>query len=99
MSDHGRSYLFDPFEGLVPVDLPEDRCDISVGSQSLQYSFRFLWGGDAMHINGRFRRVSPRGRGLLFHMFSLASNRNNGQTLTWSEVAERLARRALERVS
>jgi UDP-MurNAc hydroxylase len=99
VSDHGQGYLFDPFEGLVPSNFSEEHCDISVGSQSLQYSFRHLWGGDAMHINGRFHRVSPRGRGLLFHMYSLASNRNAGARHTWSEVADRLVHRIRDRIS
>ncbi len=90
LQDHQQAYLFDPFSGLRVCDLTEADCDVAMGSAALNYAFKFLWGGNTLHINGRFRRIAPKGRGPLFHYFSLAGNRNAGMRIRWRDLLKKL---------
>jgi UDP-MurNAc hydroxylase len=74
--DHGRSYVLSPERGLERIDLPEVECDVAVGSESLGYMLRFLWGGATLHVNGRFR-VPPGGDFRRFSRYLLIANYNN----------------------
>ncbi|MCZ6837532.1 MAG: MBL fold metallo-hydrolase [Planctomycetota bacterium] len=86
VTDLNKSYLFDIFQGLRSTSLTEDECDVAVGSQALFYSFKFLWGGETLHINGRFRRILANDRGPLFHFYSLAGEQNAGKPVTWKTL-------------
>jgi hypothetical protein len=88
--DHNQAYLFDPLSGLRPKAMPKGSCDVAIASAALNYAFKFLWGGNTLHINGRFRRIAPHGRGPLFHYFALAGNRNAGMTIRWRHLAKKL---------
>jgi hypothetical protein len=65
VADHGRSYLFD-LDGLRRAELPREECDVILGADSLNFAFRFLWGGDSLWINGRFQETSRSSRDCLF---------------------------------
>lgn len=72
-------------DGLDQIKSLEHDCDISLSSDALNYCFRFLWGGDTLDINGRFR--IPGGsinyyRYLRFRQYgAVASVNNRGEQL------------------
>jgi L-ascorbate metabolism protein UlaG (beta-lactamase superfamily) len=80
LTDLARSATFDLHRGLLPSDLPREDCDLELSSDSLAYAFRFLWGGLALQINGRFRELHREGRLPLFDSLWIADalNRSAG---------------------
>ncbi len=74
--DHGRTYELSPERGLRRLELDEGDCDVALGSGSLAYMLRFLWGGATVHVNGRFR-VPPGGDFRRFSRYLLIANYNN----------------------
>ncbi|NNL66893.1 MAG: MBL fold metallo-hydrolase [Myxococcales bacterium] len=71
---------FDLRHGLVPSDRTREACDVALSSDSLAYAFRFLWGGLALQINGRFHELHREGRRPLFDALWMADamNRREG---------------------
>ena len=79
--DHGTAVVLAPDGHLEVTDLDESECDVAMGSESLQYQLRFLWGGSTVQINGRFR-VPPRGMYARWvRLVNLATLNNRGWTL------------------
>jgi hypothetical protein len=76
LTDLSRSATFDLRRGLVASDLPREACDVELSSDSLAYAFRFLWGGLALQINGRFRELHREGRLPLFDSLWIADGLN-----------------------
>ncbi len=96
--DLGRSFLFDLDRGLRPCSLTKEACDVWMSSDSLHYCFKFLWGGDTLQINGRFREVRPESRLNLFEDFWMAKGLNAGDPLTWRGFLRTAGRRLLGRL-
>jgi UDP-MurNAc hydroxylase len=94
VTDHARAYSFHPVKGLRPIELGESVCDMSLSSAALNYAFRFLWGGETLLFNGRFRENREGSRQRLFDYFHMAGHRNFGGTATWSSLPADIARRA-----
>ena len=71
VTDHEKAYRFDPEHGLTPAVITREACDVRLGSESLHFAFKFLWGGQTLAINGRFqereRRQPPAAVRLLRH--------------------------------
>jgi hypothetical protein len=63
--------------GLRRSRYPQDRCDIELSSGALLFAFKFLWGGETLQINGRFRECYPDGRVALFDYLWLACGKNH----------------------
>lgn len=84
--DLNQAYTFDLVNALRPVDLPKEKCDIVLGSDSLHYAFRFLWGGESLLINGRFTEVYPEGKAPLFNYFFTATGQSKGDEVTWKSI-------------
>jgi len=63
----------------APAALAREACDLTVASDALAYAFRFLWGGVALQINGRFREHHPEGRVPLFDALSMADGMNRAE--------------------
>lgn len=63
-------------DGLRSTVQPSDSCDVAMGSESLNYMLRFLWGGATVSINGRFR-VPAGGEYRRFQRLVLIANYNN----------------------
>jgi hypothetical protein len=62
--------------GLDPINVDEQSCDVRLGSESLQYCLKFLWGGDTLNINGRFTKPAD---GTFWHFriyFAIAALNN-----------------------
>ena len=76
LTDLSRSATFDLHRGLAASDLPREACDLELASDSLAYAFRFLWGGLALQINGRFRELHREGRLPLFDSLWVADGLN-----------------------
>jgi len=74
-------------EGLVRAAHARQACDIRLSSAALSYCFRFPWGGDTLHVNGRFTKP-PGGRWKRFSRhFSPSVLNNRGQRFNLAEVA------------
>jgi UDP-MurNAc hydroxylase len=94
--DHQQSYVLSLDAGLQPAAFEQHECDVAVSSGALLYAFKFLWGGQTLQINGRFREIRPESRHPLFEIFSVAAWRKSGNTVRWSSTplkAVRLAKR------
>jgi UDP-MurNAc hydroxylase len=94
--DHQQSYVLSLEAGLRPAAFKPRECDVAVSSGALLYTFKFLWGGQTLQINGRFREIRPEGRRPLFEIFSVAGWRKSGNTVRWSSIplkAAQLAKR------
>lgn len=93
VSDHNAAYRFDPEQGLVPAAVEAAACDVRLGSESLHFAFKFLWGGQTLAINGRFQERERDSRDVLFGYFNMAGSRNAGRVLTWRQLPQDLRRR------
>lgn len=80
LTDHDRSVDYCLLRGLQPAQHDRQDCDIELSSAALMFAFRFLWGGESLQINGRFREVYPDGRIPLFEYLwvACALNRESG---------------------
>ncbi len=65
-----------------PVDLPREECDICLSAESLEFCFRFPWGGETLQVNGRFEEPYRGGRNVLFEYFRLGRRLYHGDR--WS---------------
>jgi hypothetical protein len=93
LTDHQAAYTFDPEHGLAPAALAKDQCDVHLGSESLHFAFKFLWGGQTLSINGRFQERARDSRKVLFDYFDMAGSRNAGRVVTWRSLPADLGRR------
>jgi hypothetical protein len=74
--DQQRTYEMARGFGLREMSIDPDDCDVAMGSESLAYALRFLWGGATVHVNGRFR--TPKGGDFKrFYRYMLIANYNN----------------------
>jgi len=78
IEDLGRAASFDLRHGLAAAPWTREQCDVALASDSLAYAFRFLWGGAALQINGRFHELRPEGRVPLFDALWMADGMNRG---------------------
>lgn len=92
VNDLGQSFEFDLRWGLRAIDLPVDQCDVALGSESLLYAFSFMWGGETLIINGRFREIRTDSRLVLTDYFHLAGNINAGKRMSWSSMLQKLTK-------
>lgn len=77
LTDHNCAVTFDLIGGFRESDLPHDACDIEISSAALAYALRFLWGGESLYVNGRFREIYPEGRAALFDFLWIACAMNH----------------------
>jgi L-ascorbate metabolism protein UlaG (beta-lactamase superfamily) len=92
--DHHQSYVLSLEAGLRPAAFEPRECDVAVSSGALVNTFKFLWGGQTLQINGRFREIRPDNRRPLFEIFSVAGWRKSGHTVRWSSTPRQAARLA-----
>ncbi len=80
LTDHGVSLDYSLIRGLETASRDRDDCDIELSSAALMFSFKFLWGGESLQINGRFHEMYPDGRIPLFEYLwvACAMNRESG---------------------
>jgi hypothetical protein len=92
VSDYGSAFCVSLAGGLRRDARPREHCDVQLSSDSLRYAFQFLWGGETLQVNARFRELRPGARRPLFQYFSLAGGRNRGEALGWRDLFARLLR-------
>jgi len=86
ISDYGKTFRFSIPNGLEEEAFDYDECDIAVGSETLYYGYKHLWGIDTMNINARFQ-IPPQGYHPKFKIFGdMASHLNRGEPLEKLEV-------------
>jgi UDP-MurNAc hydroxylase len=80
LTDHGVSLDYSLMRGLETASHDRDDCDIELSSAALMFAFKFLWGGESLQINARFREIYPDGRIPLFEYLwvACAMNRESG---------------------
>jgi L-ascorbate metabolism protein UlaG (beta-lactamase superfamily) len=98
VSDHHQSYVLSLDAGLQLASFEQRECDVAVSTGALLYAFKFLWGGQTLQINGRFREIRLASRQPLFEIFAVAGWRKSGNTVRWSSTprhAVQIVKRAL----
>jgi len=80
LTDHSLSLDYSLMRGLETATHERSDCDIELSSAALMFGFKFLWGGESLQINGRFREIYPDGRIPLFDYLwvACAMNRESG---------------------
>jgi UDP-MurNAc hydroxylase len=76
VTDYDRALELSVERGLVPVEVPRERCDVTASSEALANAFRNLWGGDTLQINGRFT-VPSGGDYMRFRRYMILSSKLN----------------------
>jgi L-ascorbate metabolism protein UlaG (beta-lactamase superfamily) len=76
LSDQDMSLDFSVSHGLARADRKREDCDIELSSAALLGAFQFLWGGETLQINGRFRELYDDGRMPLFEYLWIACAMN-----------------------
>ncbi len=94
VTDHEAAYEFDLRRGLRPVDLPREECDICLSAESLEFCFRFPWGGETLQVNGRFEEPYRGGRNVLFEYFRLERRLYHGDRWQFASLARSVLRGA-----
>jgi len=94
MADYEAAFGLSLFGGLRRGRRRREECDVALSSDSLRYVFQFLWGGETLLVNARFRELHPGGWSALFHYLGLAAARNRGLPIGWRDLLARLLRRA-----
>ncbi len=56
ITDYQKAFSLSPRSGFKEINSAEADCDISLGSDSLYFMFRYEWGGETLSINGRFQK-------------------------------------------
>jgi UDP-MurNAc hydroxylase len=87
--DLEQSFSFSIY-GLRETNVLEQDCDVRLGSESLEYCFKFLWGGDTLNINGRFSKPSG---GSFWHFrtyFAVAALNNVGVPFNFTFVTKNI---------
>jgi hypothetical protein len=78
LSDYDQAYQYGLTTGLHAVGLSKAQCDVLTTSESLQYAFSNLFGGQSLAINGRFQECKPGGQFSFFRLFKLSFRVNEG---------------------
>ncbi len=76
VTDHDQTFALSGKEGFHPINVAPGSCDISLGSQALNYCFCQLWGGDTLNVNARFQ-VPSSGDYHKFRMFGAVASQLN----------------------
>lgn len=77
LTDQAHAVEFSSIRGLRRVSVQKADCDLEVSSSALFYALRFLWGGESLQINGRFRELYRDGRIALFNHIWMACAMNH----------------------
>lgn len=78
LTDHKRSFDYCLLRHMEPAGYSREDCDVEMSSEALLFAFRFLWGGETLMINGRFREVAEGGSRPLFEYLGIACEMNKG---------------------
>jgi UDP-MurNAc hydroxylase len=77
LTDYNRFFTLSGKTGLIESEITGDAFDIALNSDSLNYMFKFLWGGQTLGVNAKFQ-ISPNGNSKNAYFFiELAGHLNN----------------------
>jgi hypothetical protein len=93
VADYEAAFGLSLFHGLRRAPRPREQCDVALSSGTLRYLFQFLWGGDTLQVNARFRELRPGGWSALSNYGGLAAALNRGSRITWRDLFMRRLRR------
>jgi hypothetical protein len=93
VADYEAAFGLSVFRGLRRGGRRREECDVALSSDSLRSVFQFLWGGETLLVNGRFRELRPGGWAALSNYVGLAGARNRGLPIGWRDLFARLLRR------
>jgi len=97
LTDYRRTVDLSLPEGLKEVAGDYDSCDVALSSDSLLYCLKFQWGGDTLHVNGRFQKPKN-GRWARFRRyFSIASLNNRGERCSPAYALRRVGSKLVRR--
>jgi len=82
LTDHQQSVKYCLLRNLEPASYRREDCDLEISSEALLFAFRFLWGGETLLVNGRFREIAENGRLHLFDHFGVACALNKNVDAT-----------------
>lgn len=100
LTDHLRSYELSA-DALVPAGVDARHADIATASENVLYAFRTPWGGNTLHVSGRFRSYLPNGHLRFFKMMRQLHHYNRTPVdAEWLfEQCRRIVRGARNRVA
>ena len=76
VTDHGNTFSLSGKEGFREHSVDPKTCDVSLGSEALNYCFSQLWGGDTLNVNARFQ-IPEGGQYRNFRMFGAVASQLN----------------------
>ncbi|MDR3613975.1 MAG: MBL fold metallo-hydrolase [Candidatus Obscuribacterales bacterium] len=71
---------YDAINGLTTSDVPKEQADMALSSDSLAFLFKFDWGLNTLHVNGRFR-TDRKGMAKVMSTFAVGLLNNTGRSL------------------
>jgi UDP-MurNAc hydroxylase len=80
ITDCGQVFQYDAINGLKAVDVSKENADMALSSDSLAFLFRFDWGLNTLHVNGRFR-TDRKGMAKVMSTFAVGLLNNTGRYL------------------
>jgi hypothetical protein len=97
LTDYERTVELSLRKGLREVGRDYGSCDVALSSESLLYCLRFRWGGDTLHVNGRFQKPKDGKWKRFRRYFSIASLNNRGERCDMAYLIRRLGPKFLRR--
>lgn len=76
VTDLEKAFTYTLKGGLQPAAHAYDSCDIALSADALNYSFKFMWGGATIRVNGRYQ-APVNGNYNNIKMYFLVSQMNN----------------------
>lgn len=92
IEDLAQAFSFSLDDGLVPVELVADQCHIRLSSEALHFCFAVPYGGETLHINGRYQKVTNDGWRYLSCIFHLYRQLDQQFTLPKSLLLDRIGK-------
>ncbi|MFM9985390.1 MAG: MBL fold metallo-hydrolase [Flavobacteriales bacterium] len=90
LTDYAKAFKFDLKSGLTESDFAEEQCNISLSSETLLFSFKFLYGGDTLSINARFQTNRKTHKKSVRNYFLVASFVNRNENPVTKEFIKRV---------
>jgi UDP-MurNAc hydroxylase len=69
LTDHGRAYRLS-INGMEPISADPNGVEIVTSSENILYAFRTPWGGNTLHVSGRFESHIPGGHLRFFRLLT-----------------------------
>jgi UDP-MurNAc hydroxylase len=77
IKDYGEGYELS-LKGLIPTEITEDFCDVSITSENLSFCFLYPYGLDTTQINGRLRKPEKGNYTRFYNFFRINQLKSRG---------------------